>query len=68
MKPTDKKLNELIAAFKDGKISLGQLAETLGTNKHEALRLLDELNIPFADYDLNEDLETIDELFPRPEW
>lgn len=64
MKTIDNKLNESIEAFKDGEISLGQLAETLGMNKHEALELLGELKIPFADYDLDEDLETIDKLFP----
>ena len=65
MKSIDTILNTSIEAFKDGEISLGQLAETLGMNKHEALKLLGELNIPFTDYDLNEDLETIDKLFPR---
>ena len=53
-----------LRAFKDGDISLGQLAKTLDMNKHQALTLLGELNIPFADYDLAEDLETLDELFP----
>lgn len=53
-----------LKAFQNGDISLGQLAKTLGMNKHEALDLLGELNIPFADYDLSEDLETLDALFP----
>lgn len=64
MKSINSKFNESIQAFKDGDLSLGQLAETLGMNKHEALKLLGELNIPFADYDLDKDLETIDKLFP----
>lgn len=53
-----------LTAFKEGNISLGQLAKTLGKNKHETLEFLGELNIPFADYDLAEDLQTLDDLFP----
>ena len=54
-----------IKAFKNGELSLGQLASKLGINKHEALNLLGEFNIPFADYDLAEDLETLNKLFPN---
>lgn len=52
-----------LKAFQEGDLSLGQLANALGKNKHETLALLGELNIPFADYDLQEDLDTLDELF-----
>jgi len=52
-----------LTAFQEGNISLGQLAKTLDKNKHETLAFLGELNIPFADYDLAEDLQTLDELF-----
>ncbi|MEB4591540.1 UPF0175 family protein [Candidatus Thiothrix sp. Deng01] len=53
-----------LKAFQAGDLSLGQLGKVLGKNKHETLTLLGELNIPFADYDLQEDLQTLDELFP----
>ena len=61
------KLTHIISlkAFKNGELSLGQLARKLGVNKHETIGLLGELNIPFADYDLAEDLETLNELFPN---
>lgn len=54
-----------LKAFENGELSLGQLASKLGMNKHEALNLLGEFNISFADYDLAEDLETLDLLFPN---
>ena len=53
-----------IKAFRAGDLSLGQLAAALGKTKHATLDLLGELKIPFADYDLAEDLKTLDELFP----
>lgn len=52
-----------LKAFQSGDLSLGQLSKVLGKNKHATLELLGELNIPFADYDLQEDLQTLDELF-----
>lgn len=58
------KTSMAFTAFQEGIISLGQLAKTLGKNKHETLELLGKLNIPFADYDLAEDLQTLDDLFP----
>ncbi len=54
----------VIKAFQAGDISLGQLAEALDKNKHQTLKLLGELNIPFADYDLEQDLQTLEQLFP----
>ncbi len=52
-----------LKAFQSGDLSLGQLGKVLGKTKHATLELLGELNIPFADYDLQEDLQTLDELF-----
>ena len=49
---------------KADEVGLIELAKTLGKNKHETLAFLGELNIPFADYDLAEDLQTLDDLFP----
>ncbi|HPY42500.1 MAG TPA: UPF0175 family protein [Thiolinea sp.] len=53
-----------LKAFQAGDLSLGQLANVLSKTKQEALAMLGALNIPFADYDLREDLATLDELFP----
>lgn len=47
-----------------GELSLGQLAVEPGKNKHETLTLPGELKVLFVDYDLREDLITLDELFP----
>ena len=52
-----------LKAFQAGDLSLGQLGKVLGKNKHETLALLGELNIPFADYNLQEDLQTLEALF-----
>ncbi len=52
-----------LKAFQAGDLSLGQLGKVLGKNKHETLALLGELNIVVADYDLQEDLQTLDSLF-----
>lgn len=51
-----------LKAFEAGDLSLGQLANSLGKNKVETLKILGELNIPIADYDLQEDLEAIKKL------
>ena len=61
----DKTKNESVLSFKEGKLSIGQLARELRMNKHQTLALLGKLNIPFANYDLAEDLKTLDELFPN---
>lgn len=52
---------ELIAvpAFQAGDFSLGQVAQVFGKSKEETMRLLAELGVPIADYDLAEDLETL---------
>ncbi len=52
-----------LKAFQAGDLSLGQLGKVLGKNKYETLALLGELNIPFADYNLQEDLQTLEALF-----
>lgn len=52
-----------LKAFQTGDLSLGQLGKVFGKNKHEMLDMLGALNIPFADYDLAEDLQTLDALF-----
>ena len=51
-----------LKAFETGDLSLGQLANSLGKNKVETLKMLGQLNIPIADYDLQEDLEAIKKL------
>lgn len=55
MRTLDKESWAALEAFQVGDISLGQLGEVLGKNKHDTLALLGEINIPFADYDLQED-------------
>jgi predicted HTH domain antitoxin len=49
-----------LKAFRNGDLSLSQLAGALGLGRMEALKLLGDLNILIADYDLDEDLETIE--------
>ena len=49
-------------AFQAGDLSLGQVAQVFGKSKEETMRLLAELGVPIADYDLAEDLETLETL------
>ena len=49
-----------IKAFQEGELSVGQLGKVLNKNHHETLKLLGSLNVPIADYDLEEDLKAID--------
>lgn len=51
-----------LQAFQSGDMSLGQLAKSLGKNKQETLKFLGTFKIPVADYDLQEDLETLESL------
>jgi predicted HTH domain antitoxin len=51
-----------IKAFESGDLTLGQLAKTLNKTKSELLDTLDKLGISIADYDLVEDLDTIETL------
>ena len=49
-------------AYRQGYLSLGQVAETLGVSKREAMRLLSSLGVEPVDYEFAEDLETIETL------
>jgi len=51
-----------LKAFESGDLTLGQLAKALNKTKSEMLDTLDKLSISIADYDLAEDLETIENL------
>lgn len=51
-----------IKAFESGDLTLGQLAKTLNKTKSEMLDILAQLGISIADYDLAEDLETVETL------
>ncbi len=49
-----------LRSFQAGDLSLGQVAQVFRMPKAETMRLLAELGIPIADYDLAEDLETLE--------
>jgi predicted HTH domain antitoxin len=51
-----------IRSFQAGDLSLGQVARVFDKNKLEMMRLLSELGVPLADYDLQEDLDTLNAL------
>jgi predicted HTH domain antitoxin len=51
----------VLKAFNQGDISLGQLSLALNLSKQETMQYLKIVNIPLTDYDLNEDLKTINE-------
>ncbi len=51
-----------LKAFESGDLTLGQVAKALNKTKSEMLDTLDKLGISIADYDLAEDLETIETL------
>ncbi|MEN8130415.1 MAG: UPF0175 family protein [Pseudomonadota bacterium] len=51
-----------IKAYAVGDLSLGQLAKCLELTKAETMQALSELGVPVADYNLQEDLETIEQL------
>ncbi len=51
----------LINSFKNGDLSLGQLSKALGKEKREIMKLLSMMGVDIVDYDLNEDLEVIQE-------
>lgn len=53
-----------LKAFQEGDLSLGQLSAVFNKNKIEMIETLATLNIPLADYDLDEDLQSLDKLFP----
>lgn len=51
-----------LKGFQNGDLSFGQLSKVLDKNHHETMKLLGFLGIPIADYDLEDDLEVIDEI------
>ncbi len=51
-----------LKAFQSGDLSLGQLAASLQKSKVETIEMLGQLNIPVADYDLQEDLDAVEKL------
>jgi predicted HTH domain antitoxin len=51
-----------IKAFESGDLTLGQLAKALNQTQSEMLDTLDKLGISIADYDLAEDLDTVETL------
>ena len=57
--------NAAIKAFQEGELSFGQLSKALSKNHHETMKLLGSLNIPIADYDLEEDLKIVDLLLAQ---
>jgi len=52
-----------LKSFEKGDLSLGQLAENFGKSKIDTMQMLGQLKIPIADYDLQEDLDTVEKLF-----
>ena len=51
-----------IYAFKNGDISLGELASLLNQSIETTLKILGDLKILIADYSLEEELATLDRL------
>jgi antitoxin (DNA-binding transcriptional repressor) of toxin-antitoxin stability system len=52
----------LINAYKRGSLSLGQLARALEKSTLETIEMLDLLQIPMLDYDLDDELDTLNSL------
>ena len=52
----------LISAYKKGDLSLGQLARALGQSHQETMQMLGLLGVDVIDYDLEDDLVTIEKL------
>ena len=52
----------LIQAYSKGNLSLGQLASALDQSYSKTLKLLGTLGIPTLDYDLDDELDTIEDL------
>ncbi|OQX98029.1 MAG: hypothetical protein B6I24_06650 [Bacteroidetes bacterium 4572_128] len=50
----------LIKGYQGGDISLGQLAKQLKLSLTETMVFLSNMNIPVVDYDLDDDLRTIE--------
>jgi predicted HTH domain antitoxin len=49
-----------VRSFQAGDLSLGQVAQVFDKPREETMWLLSELGIAIADYDLAEDLETLE--------
>ena len=52
----------LIKAYKKGDLSLGQLSKALNLSYIDTMKMLGTLGIDVIDYDLSDDLETIEKL------
>ncbi len=52
----------LIKAYKKGDLSLGQLSKALNLSYLETMEILGILGVPVIDYDLGDDIETIEKL------
>jgi predicted HTH domain antitoxin len=50
----------LIKAYKKGDLSLGQLSKALNLSYIDTMQMLGVLGISVIDYDLNDDIETIE--------
>ena len=50
----------LIKAYKKGDLSLGQLSKALGQSYQDTMQMLSLLGIDVIDYNLDDDLETIE--------
>ncbi len=48
-----------VSSFQAGDLSLGQVAQVFEKSREETMRLLSDLGVPIADYDLADDLETL---------
>ncbi|WP_295431003.1 UPF0175 family protein, partial [uncultured Thiodictyon sp.] len=48
-----------VRSFQAGDLSLGQVAQVFEKSREETMRLLSDLGVPIADYDLADDLETL---------
>ena len=52
----------LIKAFAEGGLSMGQLARSLDRSVSETAKLLSALGVPVLDYDLEDELDTLESL------
>ena len=52
----------LIKAYKKGDLSLGQLSKALGKSYQDTMAMLGLLGVEVFDYDLEDELESIEEL------
>jgi antitoxin (DNA-binding transcriptional repressor) of toxin-antitoxin stability system len=52
----------LTKGFAEGGLSLGQLSKALDKSVSDTVRLLDMLGIPVLDYDLEDELDTLESL------